>query len=191
MPREKKVQVERTSTLEVRTPEDVVKVRQEVRNRTAAAGFGLVDQTKFVTAASEIARNTIDHGGGGTVRIETLQQRSKRGVRLTFEDHGPGIADVKLAMQDGYSTAGGLGMGLPGAILARQGNKSDTHSLETSVSGGDNNDLGGNRALPRSGSAQAGGWIRVRAACQQHPCWQGINRRDPACHPPDQKRLPW
>jgi serine/threonine-protein kinase RsbT len=113
------VPVERSNTLEVRTPEDVLKVRREVRNRTAVAGFGLVDQTKFVTAASEIARNTIDHGGRGTVRIETLQERSKRGVRLTFEDHGPGIADLKLAMQDGYSTAGGLGMGLPGAKRLR------------------------------------------------------------------------
>jgi serine/threonine-protein kinase RsbT len=109
------VQAERSSTLEVRTPEDVVKVRQEVRNRTVATGFSLVDQTKFVTAASEIARNTIDHGGGGTVRIELVQQPRKRGVRLIFEDQGPGIADIKLAMQDGYSTAGGLGMGMPGS----------------------------------------------------------------------------
>src|SRR5215471_13463308 len=115
MPREKMVQVERTSTLEVRTPEDVVKVRQEVRNRTAAVGFSLVDQTKFVTAASEIARNTIDHGGGGLARVETIIAAGKRGVRLIFEDRGPGIADIKLAMQDGYSTAGGLGMGMPGS----------------------------------------------------------------------------
>jgi serine/threonine-protein kinase RsbT len=115
MPREKTVQVERTSTLEVRTPEDVVKVRQEVRNRTAAVGFSLVDQTKFVTAASEIARNTIDHGGGGRAHIETVLLTGKRGVRLIFEDQGPGIADIKLAMQDGYSTGGGLGMGMPGS----------------------------------------------------------------------------
>jgi len=109
------VHVERTSTLEVRTSEDVVKVRQEVRNRTAAAGFSLVDQTKFVTAASEIARNTIDHGGGGIARVETIFSAGKRGVRLVFEDAGPGIADIALAMQDGYSSGGGLGMGLPGA----------------------------------------------------------------------------
>jgi serine/threonine-protein kinase RsbT len=107
--------VERTSTLEVRTPEDVVKVRQEVRNRTAAVGFSLVDQTKFVTAASEIARNTIDHGGGGLARVETIIAGGRRGVRLIFEDQGPGIADIKLAMQDGYSSAGGLGMGMPGS----------------------------------------------------------------------------
>ena len=107
--------VERTSTLEVRTSEDVVKVRQEVRNRSVAVGFSLVDQTKFVTAASEIARNTIDHGGGGLARIETITAAGKHGLRLIFEDQGPGIADIKLAMQDGYSTAGGLGMGMPGA----------------------------------------------------------------------------
>lgn len=107
--------VERTNTLEVRTSEDVVKVRQEVRNRSAAVGFSLVDQTKFVTAASEIARNTIDHGGGGTARIETITIPGKRGLRLIFEDQGPGIADIELAMQDGYSTAGGLGMGMPGS----------------------------------------------------------------------------
>src|SRR5262245_20166280 len=110
MRRETTVQVERTSTLEVRTPEDVVRVRQEVRNRTAAVGFSLVDQTKFVTAASEIARNTIDHGGGGQARVETILLAGKRGVRLTFEDRGPGIADIGLAMQDGYSTGGGMGM---------------------------------------------------------------------------------
>ena len=107
--------VERTSTLEVRTSEDVVKVRQEVRNRSGAVGFSLVDQTKFVTAASEIARNTIDHGGGGIARIETVAAPGRRGLRLVFEDQGPGIADIALAMQDGYSTAGGLGMGMPGA----------------------------------------------------------------------------
>jgi len=109
------VHVERTSTLEVRTSEDVVKVRQEVRNRSAAVGFSLVDQTKFVTAASEIARNMIDHGGGGVAQIETITMPGKRGLRLIFGDQGPGIADIALAMQDGYSTAVGLGMGMPGA----------------------------------------------------------------------------
>jgi serine/threonine-protein kinase RsbT len=109
------VHVERTNQLEVRASEDVVKVRQEVRTRTAAVGFSLVDQTKFVTAASEIARNTIDHGGGGIARVETISDAGKRGVRLIFEDQGPGITDIALAMQDGYSSAGGLGMGLPGS----------------------------------------------------------------------------
>jgi serine/threonine-protein kinase RsbT len=109
------VLAERSDTLEVRTSQDVVKVRQEVRNRAVALGFSLVDQTKFVTAASEIARNTIDHGGGGTVRIETLLEAGKRGLRLIFEDQGPGIADIKLALQDGYTTGSGMGMGLPGS----------------------------------------------------------------------------
>jgi len=102
------VQAERSSKLEVRTPEDVVKKRQEVRNWTAAAGFGLVDQTKFVTAASEIARNTIDHGGGGAVRIELVEEPRRRGIRLIFEDQGRGIADIlqcKMATQQQEGSA--------------------------------------------------------------------------------------
>src|SRR5262249_59592140 len=98
------VQVERNSTLEVRTPEDVVKVRQEVRNRTAAVGFSLVDQTKFVTAASEIARNTIDHGGGGVAQIETINTAGRRRARPIFQDQRAGTADLKLALPDRYST---------------------------------------------------------------------------------------
>jgi serine/threonine-protein kinase RsbT len=109
------VQADHSETLEVRASEDVVRVRQLVRNHTVAQGFSLVDQTKFVTAASEIARNTIDHGGGGRVTLEVLSDQGRRGLRLTFEDDGPGIPDIALAMQDGYSTAGGMGMGLPGA----------------------------------------------------------------------------
>jgi serine/threonine-protein kinase RsbT len=99
----------------VRSSEDVVRVRQAVRARAVAAGFSLVDQTKIVTAASEIARNTVDYGGGGTVRIEVLRNGIRRGVRLTFEDHGPGISDIARAMTDGYSTSSGLGLGLSGA----------------------------------------------------------------------------
>ena len=79
------------------------------------AGFSLVDQTKMVTAASELARNTLDYGGGGTVRLELLQEGSRRGLRLTFEDQGPGIPNIELALTDGYTTGGGLGMGLSGA----------------------------------------------------------------------------
>jgi serine/threonine-protein kinase RsbT len=109
------VQAARSDTLEIRAAEDVVKVRQEVRNRAIFLGFSLVDQTKFVTAASEIARNTIDHAGGGRVRIETLNNQGRKGLQLIFEDEGPGIPDLRLAMQDGYSTSGGMGMGLPGA----------------------------------------------------------------------------
>ena len=101
--------------LAIRTSNDVLRVRQEVRTRAVAAGFGLVDQTKIVTAASELARNTLDYGGGGTCSIEMLEAGKRRGVRLTFEDHGPGIPDIELALRDGYTTGGGLGLGLSGA----------------------------------------------------------------------------
>jgi len=99
----------------VRTSEDVVRVRQAVRASAVEAGFGLVDQTKIITAASEIARNTVDYGGGGTMRMEILHNGIRRGLRLIFEDKGPGIADLKLAMTDGYTSGGGLGLGLSGA----------------------------------------------------------------------------
>jgi len=92
-----------------------VAVRQVVREWATAAGFSLVEQTKIVTAASELARNTLQHGGGGTVRHEALHDDRRRGLRLVFEDTGPGIADVELALKDGYSTGGGLGLGLGGA----------------------------------------------------------------------------
>jgi serine/threonine-protein kinase RsbT len=106
---------ESDETMPVRTSEDVVRVRQTVRARAVEAGFSLVDQTKIVTAASEIARNTVDYGGGGTARIEVLRNGSRRGVHLTFEDRGPGIPDVNLAMTDGYTSGRGLGLGLSGA----------------------------------------------------------------------------
>ena len=107
--------VETDDTLPVRTSDDVVRVRQAVRARAVAAGFSLVDQTKIITAASEIARNTVDYGGGGSMRVETLRNGQRRGVRLTFTDQGPGIADMKLAMTDGYTSGQGLGLGLSGA----------------------------------------------------------------------------
>ena len=102
-------------SLPLQRPEHVVIVRQAVRQRAVEIGFSLVDQTKIVTAASELARNTIQHGGGGDATIEIVVDGSRRGVRLIFEDKGPGIADLQLAMKDGYSTAGGLGLGLSGA----------------------------------------------------------------------------
>ncbi len=92
-----------------------MRVRQEVRVRAVAAGFSLVDQTKLVTAASELARNTLDHGGGGSVQIESVELADRRGVRLTFIDSGPGIPDIARALQDGFTTGGGLGLGLGGA----------------------------------------------------------------------------
>jgi serine/threonine-protein kinase RsbT len=101
--------------LPISSSSDVVRVRQAVRGRAAAAGLNLVDQTKLVTAASEIARNTLEYGGGGRVRIEIMTNGRKRGVRLTFEDEGPGIADIELALKDGYTTGAGLGLGLGGS----------------------------------------------------------------------------
>ena len=92
----------------------MVRVRQRVRARAVESGLGLVDQTKVVTAASELARNTLDYGGGGTVDIE-LVDGTRRGVRLVFEDQGPGIKDVDAALRDGFTTGGGLGLGLGGA----------------------------------------------------------------------------
>jgi len=99
----------------IQSAEDVVGVRQMVRQRAVELGFNLVDQTKIVTAASELARNTLQHGGGGVVTIEGLEEGARRGLRLTFEDRGPGIVDLDLAMRDGYTTGGGLGLGLSGA----------------------------------------------------------------------------
>ena len=99
----------------VQSAEDVVAIRQSVRQRAVELGFSLVDQTKIVTAASELARNTLQYGGGGRVTIDAVEDFGRRGIRLTFEDEGPGIPDVELAMKDGYTTGGGLGLGLPGA----------------------------------------------------------------------------
>jgi serine/threonine-protein kinase RsbT len=94
---------------------DIVLVRQAVRRRAVEVGFSLVDQTKIVTAASELARNTLQHGGGGTARIEPVVNGVRRGLRLTFEDQGPGIEDIGRAMTDGFTTGSGLGLGLSGA----------------------------------------------------------------------------
>jgi serine/threonine-protein kinase RsbT len=102
-------------TLPVRSSYDIVVVRQVVRTWAVDLGFNLVEQTKVVTAASELARNTIDHGGGGTARLQSLRDGGRVGLRLTFEDKGPGITDLDLALKDGYTTGGGLGLGLSGA----------------------------------------------------------------------------
>ncbi|CAL8979910.1 MULTISPECIES: anti-sigma regulatory factor [Rhodoplanes] len=101
--------------MEVRSSDDVVRVRQQVRARAVEVGLSLVDQTKIVTAASELARNMLDYGGGGVTTIETMTDGHRRGLRLTFEDQGPGIADVQLALKDGYTSGSGLGLGLGGA----------------------------------------------------------------------------
>jgi serine/threonine-protein kinase RsbT len=107
--------VVRDEQVSVRSEDEVVRVRQLAREWAVSLGFGLVDQTKIVTAASELARNTVIYGGGGTVRLQALNDGARRGLCLTFEDQGPGIADLPLALKDGYSTGTGLGLGLSGA----------------------------------------------------------------------------
>lgn len=109
------VPAELNETLEIRSSADVVAVRQATRAMAERSGLTLVDQTKLVTAASELARNTLDYGGGGTVRLEAVENGNRRGVRLTFEDQGPGIANVTEALKDGFTTGRGLGLGLGGA----------------------------------------------------------------------------
>ena len=104
----------RSEELPLRSSADVVKVRQVVRTWAAELGFSLVDQTKLVTGASELARNTLDHGRGGAVRLEMLENGVRRGLGMLFEDQGPGIADINLALTDGYTTGNGLGLGLSG-----------------------------------------------------------------------------
>ena len=105
----------REESLDIHSDEDVVRIRQATRQWAVDLGFSLVDQTKIVTAASELARNTLIHGGGGVTRFEALQEGGRRGLRLTFEDKGPGIADVAQALRDGFTTGYGLGLGLGGA----------------------------------------------------------------------------
>lgn len=107
--------VSSSDSLGIRSSDDVVRVRQQVRARAVEAGLSLVDQTKIVTAASELARNTLDYGGAGEVLIELVDEPGRHGVRLTFEDNGPGIPNIELALKDGYTTGGGLGLGLGGA----------------------------------------------------------------------------
>ena len=101
--------------VELRTGEDVVRLRKAVREHAITAGFSLIDQTKVVTAASELGRNTIQYGGGGHARILAASDSGRGGLRLEFVDQGPGIADIAQALVDGYTTGGGLGLGLSGA----------------------------------------------------------------------------
>ena len=105
----------RTERLEIRSSDDVVRVRQQTRVLAVEAGLSLVDQTKIITAASELARNTLDYGGGGELRMEFVEDGGRRGVRLVFEDQGPGIADIQQALKDGFTSGSGLGLGLGGA----------------------------------------------------------------------------
>jgi serine/threonine-protein kinase RsbT len=104
-----------TDVLPLRTEHDIVLARQQVRRLTQQLGFGLVDQTKMVTAASELARNAVIYGKGGVVRWETLTDGARRGLRLHFIDEGPGIPDLQQAMTDGWTSGSGMGLGLSGA----------------------------------------------------------------------------
>jgi serine/threonine-protein kinase RsbT len=105
----------RLERLEIRSSDDIVRVRQQTRILAIEVGLSLVDQTKIITAASELARNTLDYGGGGELRLERVEEGGRRGLRLTFEDNGPGIADIQQALKDGYTSGSGLGLGLGGA----------------------------------------------------------------------------
>jgi serine/threonine-protein kinase RsbT len=107
--------VERHDSVPITSDDDIVRVRRRVRDWAVSLGFSLVDQTKLVTAASELARNTVIYGHGGMLTLEALVNERKRGLRLTFEDQGPGIPDVDLALKDGFTTGNGLGLGLSGA----------------------------------------------------------------------------
>ena len=105
----------RDETFAIRSSDDIVKVRQITREWALMQTFSLVDQTKIVTAASELARNTLEHGRGGEVRLEALQEGLRRGLRLTFMDEGPGIPDLNRALKDGFTTGKGMGLGLSGS----------------------------------------------------------------------------
>ena len=120
------MQVTKSDVLPIRNEADIVQARQVVRKWATEQTFSIVDQTKIITAASELARNTLIYGKGGTMRLEALTDGGRKGLRLTFEDQGPGIPDVEKALQDGYTTGGGLGLGLSGA--KRLSNEFQIHS---------------------------------------------------------------
>jgi serine/threonine-protein kinase RsbT len=116
----------KSERLDIRSSDDVVRVRQLARTMAIEAGLGLVDQTKIITAASELARNTLDYGGGGFVVAELIEAIGRRGLRLSFEDNGPGIPDIEAALKDGYTSGKGMGLGLGGA--RRLSNEFSIHS---------------------------------------------------------------
>ena len=107
--------VRKDETFELAVSEDVVRVRQQARLWAVQIGFSLVDQTKIVTAASELGRNTVEHGKGGSARLRWIVNGARQGLRLDFVDDGPGIVDMELALRDGYTTGNGLGLGLSGS----------------------------------------------------------------------------
>ncbi len=105
----------KNETFPITSFHEVIRVRQIVRSWAAELKFSLVDQTKIVTATSELARNTLEHGGGGQMSAEMVENGLKKGLKLTFQDDGPGISDVELVMKDGYTSSGGMGLGLSGS----------------------------------------------------------------------------
>ncbi len=107
--------VQRREQLPLQSSNDVVAARQKVRQWATELRFSLVDQTKLVTAASELARNTLDHGRGGQMTIEIVDGMARNGLKLTFEDKGPGIPDIDMALKDGFTTGSGMGLGLGGS----------------------------------------------------------------------------
>lgn len=109
------MEVRSSESYAIRASEDVVLVRQAVRRCAVELGFNLIDQTKIVTASSELARNTLDYGGGGIATLDLVQNGVRSGLRVTFEDEGPGIQDVQQALRDGFTTGSGMGLGLGGA----------------------------------------------------------------------------
>jgi serine/threonine-protein kinase RsbT len=119
--------VKSSETMPIRGEADVVMVRQRARAVASTAGLGLVDVTKLVTATSELARNCLIYGGGGDALIESLQDGVRKGVRLTFDDQGPGIPDMEKAMTDGWTSGRGMGLGLTGA--KRLSNEFEIHSV--------------------------------------------------------------
>jgi serine/threonine-protein kinase RsbT len=121
------INVDKVESRPIYTQADIVFIRQAVRDWSIQLKFSIVDQTKIVTAASELARNTFQYGNGGVMKMESLSDGLKKGLRLTFEDKGPGIANMDLALTDGYTTGGGLGMGLTGA--RRLVNEFNIHSV--------------------------------------------------------------
>jgi serine/threonine-protein kinase RsbT len=109
------MEARKDETFEVRAPDDIVRIRQIARTWATTIGFSLTDQTRIVTAASELARNTVQYGGGGSVRMRWLVNGARAGLRMDFVDTGPGIPDIAVAMSDGYTTGSGLGLGLAGS----------------------------------------------------------------------------
>jgi serine/threonine-protein kinase RsbT len=127
--------VRSSESMPIRTSEDIVLVRQFVRKQSTILGFGLIDQTKIVTAASELGRNTLDYGGGGTVQISTVENGGRIGLRLVFEDQGPGIPDIDRALTDGFTSGNGMGLGLGGSKrLSHEFEISSTPGVGTRVS---------------------------------------------------------